>query len=360
MGIDFTTLSAKPHYISLNGIKGNQFGHNVISLQCTVDNVLKFLEIDKSVQRERNEIHVAEISKYIQYGLDGNDIYFPPLIFSARGVGEFTENKFNLGMDDKLVILDGQHRIKAFESIQSRLSSREDVFSREKLKKLNSFPLTLQIFTDLTVEQERQLFTDVNTKASKVSNTLLVMYKEGDLVGQLAKEIIFSHPSIATERFEIRSRGTRKKLMTASTLYSVIITLNDGLFYSNGVKGYINNENYRFYKKNTEEFLNQLVKYAPEFAVDRNKYVIFIPQVIIGLAKFIYNIISNTPGISMEYLFEKVIKGFDWSQKNKIFKQLGISFNPSTKKYNFSSGSRASRNIANHLEELFRKVEANV
>lgn len=32
MRIDFTPLSAKPHYVSLNGVKGNQFGHNVISL----------------------------------------------------------------------------------------------------------------------------------------------------------------------------------------------------------------------------------------------------------------------------------------------------------------------------------------
>jgi DNA sulfur modification protein DndB len=360
MGIDLTVLSTKPHYITLNGVQGNQFGHNVISSQCTVDNILRFLEIDKSVQRESIETHVAEISKYIQYGLDGNDIYFPPLIFSARGKGEFQENKFHLAMNDKLVVLDGQHRIKAFGLVKNRLESREDVFSKEKLIKLKSFPLTLQIFTNLNPEQERQLFTDVNTKASKVGKTLLIMYKEGELVGQLAKEIIFNHPSIATEKFEIRAKGTRTKLMTAATLYNLIFTLNDGVFFSSGVKGQINKDNYQVYKKRTEEFLNLLVKYAPEFAADRNKFVIFIPQVIIGIAKFIHSMIFNYPEISMEYLFENVIKGFDWSHKNKIFRQLGVALNPSTKKYNFSSGSRASRTIAHHLIDVSRKGKGYV
>lgn len=39
------------NYLTMFGIKGNQFGQEVISLQCSVDYVLKFLEIDRSVQR---------------------------------------------------------------------------------------------------------------------------------------------------------------------------------------------------------------------------------------------------------------------------------------------------------------------
>lgn len=31
------------NYITMYGVRGNQFGHEVISVQCTVDYVLKFL-----------------------------------------------------------------------------------------------------------------------------------------------------------------------------------------------------------------------------------------------------------------------------------------------------------------------------
>ena len=152
-----------PHYLTFNAVKGRQFNQSVISIQCSVDQVLKFIEIDREVQRDIIEYHVTDIQKYIQYGLDGNDIYFPPLIFSSRGKGNYDEKeyKFNLNFDDKLIVLDGQHRIKAFEMIIGRLETRNDPLSKEKLNKARNFPLTIQIFTDLTIKQEQQLFTDI-------------------------------------------------------------------------------------------------------------------------------------------------------------------------------------------------------
>ncbi|MED4183582.1 DNA sulfur modification protein DndB [Priestia megaterium] len=346
------------NYITMYAVRGKQFGHEVISAQCTVDYVLKFLETDKTVQRDMIEKQVSAISKYIQYGLDGNDIYFPPLIFSDRGKGEFDmdNDQFRLKTEDTMVVLDGQHRIRAFEMLKKRLESRTDSESKNKLKYIKNFPLSIQIFKDLSIEQERQLFTDVNTKSSKVSNTLLIMYKDNDLSGELIKDIIYNHPSISPDKFEIRSKSTTTKLMTAATLYNISLTLNDGILIRNSASSKITKENYPVYKKNLEEFLTLLMKYAPDNALDRKKYFIMNPNVLQGIAKCIHSLREQNPNFNMEDLFEKSIRLFDWSQKNKELKQAGIPYNTKTKKYRFSVGTRISSKIS---ELLLKKYSIN-
>src|SRR5690625_2257666 len=95
-------LVTTQHYLSFRATRGDQFGQNVITLQCTVDEIIKFFIVDKSVQRKLDESHVSNIQKYIQFGLEGNDIYFPPLLFSSRGRGRYDENKhvYSLKLND--------------------------------------------------------------------------------------------------------------------------------------------------------------------------------------------------------------------------------------------------------------------
>ncbi|UKJ83704.1 DGQHR domain-containing protein (plasmid) [Priestia megaterium] len=350
------------NYVTMYGVQGNQLGHEVISAQCTVDYVLKFLEVDRSVQRDMIEIQVSNISKYIQYGLDGNDIYFPPLIFSARGRGEFNaeNSQFRIKTEDTMVILDGQHRIRAFEVLKKRLESRRDPEDQKKLNYIKNFPLSIQIFKDLTIEQERQLFTDVNTKSSKVSNTLLIMYKENDLYGKLVKDIIDNHPSISPDKFEIRAKSTTTKLMTAATLYNIAITLNDGIIISQNAKLTIDEKNYNVYKKNVEDFLTLLMKYAPDQSLDRSKYFILNPKVLQGIAKAVYLLKCENADFDMENLFQKSVHLFDWSQKNKELKQVGIPFNTNTKKYRFSVGTRVITQISQLLLKKYSKKTGNV
>ncbi|MCR4351282.1 DGQHR domain-containing protein, partial [Bacillus amyloliquefaciens] len=241
-------VEPESNFITMFGLKGKQFGYDVISCQCTVDYILKFLDVDKSVQREIAEKQVSNISKYIQYGMEGNDIYFPPLIFSARGKGKFEHDKsqFHLHNGEKMVILDGQHRIEAFKMLKKRIEVNGA--DPKKLEYINEFPLTIQIYSDLNKKQERQLFTDVNTKSSKVSNTLLIMYKDNDLNGKIVKEIINDHPSISPDKFEIRAQRTTTKLMTASTLYNIGLALNDGTLQVKNNTSKINKENFPEYK----------------------------------------------------------------------------------------------------------------
>ena len=69
MDIDFTRLSQETGYLTLKGSKQNHFNNEVVTIQCTVLEVLKFLDIDPTVQRKLDEQKVSSIGKYIQYGL---------------------------------------------------------------------------------------------------------------------------------------------------------------------------------------------------------------------------------------------------------------------------------------------------
>ena len=263
--INFTAIGQKKNFTTFKATQGQQFGKCVVSIQCTVNEILKFIEIDKSVQREIIDQHVAEIQRYIQYGMDGNLIFFPPFIFSTRGQGRFLKNtmQFQLKTEDKLIILDGQHRIKAFEHMIKILESRNNSQDIGKLNYIKNFPISLQIYMDLDTEQEKQLFTDINTKASTVSNTILLMYKNNILANKLIKEIIYNHPTIDSEEFEIRGRSTQTKLMTAATLYNAILILNEGRIITELQLDKVTPNNFESYKKSSIEFLKLLKKYAP-------------------------------------------------------------------------------------------------
>ncbi|MFC4601966.1 DNA sulfur modification protein DndB [Cohnella hongkongensis] len=361
--MDLSGFSKRVNQIVLKAIGGTQFNQRVVSVQCTVNDILKFLEIDREVQRDIDTERVASISKYIQYGLNGNDIYFSPLIFSARGQGEFDNEKleYHLNMNDRLVILDGQHRIKAFELLKHRLEAmieqnKNDKKINETYYSLLSFPLTVQIFLDLNINKERQLFTDVNTKSSAVNNTLLVMYKKGDLYGDLVREIVQSHPTINPDEFECRAKTTRTKLATAATLYVLAQALNEGTYHrKQNTK--INAENYIAFKKKTETFLTLLKKYTPNDALDRDKYVVYASNVLVAIAKFIHDTLNKYPNTTMEDIFKRTIYSVDWSHRNNDFKKLAAKFNNQTKKYNFGSIGRIVRTFSQYLSDKYEAKE---
>lgn len=356
--MDLSNLLGYENYLTLKAIKGNHFGKSVLSVQCTASQILKFIEIDRTVQRDLIDQHVSDIQKYIQYGMDGNNIYFPPIILSARGKGNYNEekNEYKLNFDDRLALLDGQHRIKAFEIIIKRLEIRNDQSSIIKLNYAKNFPFTLQIFVNISKEEEKQLFTDVNTKSAKVSNTLLIMYKNNDLCGELVKDIIENHPTISSDLFEIRAKYTRTKMMTAAGLLNIIITLNEGIMHTGKINSKITLETYNMYREKTIEFLSLLHKFMPITLFNRDKYIIYISKVLSGIAYFLAKTMENYPELTMEEIFNKVIFNIDWSQKNTEFEKYGLPFNENTRKYNISNGIRGINAIVNYLNSKLEEV----
>ncbi|KKX57196.1 DNA sulfur modification protein DndB [Brevibacillus borstelensis] len=360
---DITAFYNKPNQIVLAAIKGKQFNKDVVSLQCSVEEIIKFFKIDTDVQREIDTERVGSIVRYITYWLEGNDTYFSPLIFSARGQGTYdTERKeFRLNMTDKLILIDGQHRISAFDQLKKRLEAmcEQNPDYHELYQKLLKYSLSIQIYLDLNLQEERQLFTDVNTKSSPVHNTLLVMYRSNDLYAELVKEVIRSHPTISEDKFETRAKSTRTKLMTAATLYLIIQMLNEGSYHKKQ-KVLINMQNYNEYKERTEAFLTLLMKYAPKDAFDRDKYLIMDSKILVAIAKFIYDIQSRYPNVTMESLFTKIIYKIDWTHRNNEFRPFAAVYNNQTKKYTLGATARVHRLFSEYLIMKFERVRGEI
>lgn len=342
--------------ISLKAEKGNHFGNEILSLQCAVSQVLKFIEIDKSVQRDILSYHVANLQKYIQCGIDGDDIFFPPIILSARRVGEYKEgaNEYKLNFEDRLMILDGQHRLKAFEIIIKRLQIRNDESSRKSLEYIRNFPLSLQIFLNLSIDEEKQLFTDINTKASKASRTIVTMYKNDDLGNTLVKDIIENHPTISPELFETRAKFTRKKLMTASALDNLNITLNIGLLHTEKIENRVNESNYNEFKDNTINFLKLYYKIFPLHSY-REESIVYISKVIQSIGFFVGETLRKYPEIPMEVIFEEVVRKINWKHSNKQWEIIGLPYNNKTRKYSVSNSTRGMKIIVNYLNKILQE-----
>lgn len=346
-------ISPSTAYISFPAQKQIQFGNPVVTLQCPVGDILQFVKVDKEVQRDLDTQKVSDLRNYIEYGLEGHNIYFSPLIFSSRECGYYDDylSEFKLKSDEKLTILDGQHRMEALSMLNKQLGIRANNTAFASLQKqLLKFPITMQIFQNLNRTQERQLFTDINTKSSTVSKTLKIAYGDGHLYGKMVRELVENHNLVSKENFETRGRSTSKKLMTLGTLFTIAIMLNEGKVNEKDGKFTLNKNNYEVYKSKLFDFITLLVKYAPANVLDRNQCVLLNPGVLLGISRFVYYNLNKE--INMEILFRKVIKKADWSHTNKKLIVAGNKFNPNTKKIIFNASRRTARIISNYLEEI--------
>ncbi|PWK16501.1 DNA sulfur modification protein DndB [Tumebacillus permanentifrigoris] len=347
---------SKPIGLSIPATEGVQFGKRVVSLQCKVEDILKIYGLDKSVQRQLDKDRVSGIARYIQYGLEGNDIYFSPILFSARCVGEFSDEQsaYIINMSDQLFLLDGQHRISAFEELKRQLLEGidENPDNGELLGRLMSFPLSVQIYRDLNQDQERQLFTDINRNSLRVHKTLGVLYRSNDLYSTMVREIIDSHPTIPSNLFETRAKYTRKKLMTAATLYDMAQMLNEG--FVDKRKG-IKKGNYNRYKSRTEAFLSSFFRYSPKDASDREKYIVWQAKTIVAIAKFVYEVREENQSIKVDHLFRDVVHQVDWTYHNQEFLNVAAKYNKQTKRYTLGSTARVHKLLSEYLVQKFNE-----
>src|SRR5699024_10832927 len=217
--------------------------------------------------------------------------FFPPFVFSSRGHGEFDEGNlaYKLKLDNRMAVLDGQHRLEAFKSLEARLKNSEYVVEQKIYNKLKEIPLTLQIYEGLNIEQEQQLFTDINAMNTRVSANLIKYYHEYNVTSKMMREIVHNHPSIAFEQFEVRKNTTRTKLMTGLIVYKLIAILHGGKIITNQIEYKFPDSDYKMLKEKAITFLILLVKYIPSPNVyDRAKSIYLNQSVILAIGKTVY------------------------------------------------------------------------
>lgn len=357
MGFLESITKESPHTINFEATRGEQFGKQVITAQSKLRDIIAVFEVDSNVQRELDSNQVASIKRYILDKLKrGNSpIFFPPFVFSSRGYGEFDEKEsaYKLKLNNKIAVLDGQHRLEAFKDLEFRL--KDSQYPEEQLlyEKLKEIPLTLQIYEGLNIEQEQQLFTDINAMNTRVSANLIKYYDEDNLTSKLMRNVVHNHPSIAYEQFETRKNTTRIKLMTGLTVYRLIAVLHSGRIISNQVDYEFSNSDYNKLEEKIIQFLNLLVKYiASPNVYDRDQSIYLNKSVLLAIGKAIYEIKDIS---KWEVFFKEVVFVYDWSHGNKDLLNARVAYNHISKRFRLTPESKVVNPIYIALHNRWRE-----
>jgi len=166
-------------------INGNK-EKGILSSQMKIGDILELYKIDKNTNRDISYGRIPKIVKYLENQGNEMGIFFPALVFSFRGnpINYYSKDfELELPFEKKLIVMDGQHRIKAIERF---LENTNDI--DKKTKMLNSF-LTVQIYFGLQIDDEKNLFADINSNVKKVSMSLITKFDTRDALNVLVTEL---------------------------------------------------------------------------------------------------------------------------------------------------------------------------
>ncbi|MEV3664920.1 DNA sulfur modification protein DndB [Paenibacillus larvae] len=242
----------------------------LMTTQIKVKNLLKIYLIDSEVNRDININRIPKIEKYIDTFESNLGIYFPAIMCNIQ-LKEFNYDEENSALtiypNEKLVIIDGQHRITGLERYLSTMKE-SDI---RKVKILDSM-LTLQLYINLDKAEQRELFTSINSNAKKVSMSLTTSYDSRDILNILAKDILSiseSLQSLGVETNKSRLARPKNKNLTSMTRLKTFLSL---LLFG---KPTLSNSNEQLIKENYDSVLNFLERLFYNLYSDLNSNSIF-------------------------------------------------------------------------------------
>lgn len=290
----------------LKGIYFEQFGHELLVTEMPFKYLQSIFEVDSHVQRELDHRRRNAIKEYILNTVHEETFYFSPFVYSARRCLVREGDGWEIKPGSKLMILEGQHRSSALTSALRHLyvkkealeempqGKQEEISSIDRaIQKLENFTVTMQIYLNLTTQDERQLFTDINTERKNAHSGLIMKYDQREqyviLVRNIANklqhllEIETELSRLSAQNSSITSLVIMRRCLLA--LFEGILTHKDG----QPKLSYCNEEEmepiaYKFFKVWAELF--------PKQGGNRFRYACGLSGVQIALAFVIYQLVS--------------------------------------------------------------------
>jgi DNA sulfur modification protein DndB len=320
-------------YIEIPGTVSTSFGHTTLTTTLPMSKLFSIYEVDLEVQRSIVPQNLSKLMDYIMLYLDHKQgIYFPGLILSARGAGEYdAEQKvYRLQAIEKLYVVDGQHRLAAFrrlmETLQSNMARAKDRREYDrmeeiaaKLSKLYTFPMSTMIYLDINARQERQLFSDINKLPRKIGGNLAVLREQRRFYHVLATQMAEQDPvmkRIPVDMFTERGKGP-EFLFSYHLLVEILVGLFEGR-----LKSAARNNGYYFEQAAVVEqqklaalYFDMLLRYLPQ---PEKGELCWTENMQIALAMFFHGEVTKTGGFNryaLEYSM-KILPHIAW---NDIF-----------------------------------------
>lgn len=316
-------------FIEIPGVLARTFGQATISTTLPVSKLLSVYEVDLEVQRSIIPQNLSKLMDYIMlYVESGQTIYFPGIIFSARGAGEYdAEQKvYRLKAIEKLYVVDGQHRLAAFQrltetfqSLMARAKDRREYDKMdeitEKLSRLYQFPMSVMIYLDIDARQERQLFSDINKLPRKIGGNLAVLRDQRRFYHVVATKLVQSDPNLKSIGIDVfTERGKSPEFLWS---YHLLVEILAALFEGR-MKSAARNNGYLFTEKDEEECLRMAGEYFDRLLHHLPKpergHICWSENVQLGLALFFHDEAVKTGSFNRYALNHamKILPHIEW------------------------------------------------
>jgi DNA sulfur modification protein DndB len=208
--------------LSLPALRGEQ-GGRVFYLTLPTNGVLTGFfpadieSDDKRSQRPMDPNHARQIRDYITTNTDGYAL--GALVYAVDSAGHFDEvvpgsgiGVLRLPLDAQLRSIDGQHR---------REGLRLSVAAAPVLQQQST---AVVIYVEPELDRRRQMFSDMNNTARKVSKALNVSFDARDSFARAASELSDHHPLLAgrIDRANARVLPGSGNLYTLASIYDAL------------------------------------------------------------------------------------------------------------------------------------------
>lgn len=325
----------------LQGVKGKQWEKWIYSTNISFAQITEICRIDPDVQREADTDRMEKIADYIMDALLGNRFMagFNAIVTSLRyAILQFEEDKniIRISTRGKLYISDGQHRIGGIERALKRIEAGMDAAREENDTELMEYwnnimdlftqmTIPVVIFTDLTKDEEQQLFHDLNNLGVQVTTTQALYLDQSDEFNKLAKQLVQEIPKIKKYGVETKAKqlsDKRKEVATLAVWNNCIRILLNGPSDSAMKKEWNSNWNFENKAQEAKEFWETLLDVLPEDYTDKEKHMITKSVYLQGLAAWGHQIIFEEKIPNWKSLIYE-LHNFDWSYQNDLYSKHG-------------------------------------
>lgn len=352
---------------SINGNGYNQFGKEVLVTQMPFSFLDAIFEIDPEVQRKLDPQRRSEIRDYVLTAVKKDDFYFSPFVFSARGaITKVDENHWKLKPGCKLYILDGMHRRSGLSSAMNHLKTKMEALEeanqldlsekfQEYLDKIRAYPVAMQIYLDLTKQEERQLFTDLNTERREAHIGLIMQYDHRDvytnITRKIAKELL--------HKFEIELKLSRLTVQSSALTSLAIIRKCLLAMFEGDLTGKCTDPSNRYIQAENIEataiaFFNTWTAIFPRKPANRKKYVSGLSGIQIALAYTVYQLVRKNHETYPEAIQKLILlkNQCSWKANDPLFSHL---YDPAAAKLKNHSGTTSIAKTAQKFVSLIER-----
>ncbi|MFE4029337.1 DNA sulfur modification protein DndB [Priestia sp. YIM B13551] len=359
----------------ISAIRGNQFGKAIYSSLLPFRDLVKFLSVFPDVQRQLNKSKVRSIKSYTLSGLElikeGKKAmrFFPGITCTARGNIFYNEATNKIAINTKeseFSVNDGQHRWFGIDAAITQLSEGIEYITDVKLKtearqtliQLENMTIPITIFSDLSEEEESQLFTDSNNLATRPSRSATIRLAQTDLFSKMAREVseenrYFKHYGVEYDKMSIK--GSNKNTILLTTIYS---SVKEMFWEINKRKSEITPDSYEKHKKIADKTFDQIFLALPPDINTKDKYLIEKSYALRAICKFV-NHCRYLTDMDEDLIFETIGK-INWKQDYSYWKKYRATETKTGKLVFSGSGDHAKAAIFEALIDNLPKKYQNI